>query len=71
MFVLLVVEKFDQAAVADSSVFIAWEKIEPVGGSKRVDEITDERSFSSAGIATQEVDSGTIFRQRAENRLLP
>jgi hypothetical protein len=37
MLVLLIVEKLDQGAVPDSGVFIAWEKIESVGGSKHVD----------------------------------
>jgi hypothetical protein len=52
MLVLLLVEKFDQGAIADSSVFIAWEKIESVSGSKDLHEIADEGSFPGAGITT-------------------
>ena len=68
---LLSVEKLDQSAIPDSGVFVAWEKIESVGGSKNLDQISDERSFSGAGFAPQEVDAGALFRQGVQNRLLP
>jgi hypothetical protein len=52
MIVLLFVEKLDQGAVSDARVFIAGKKIESVGGSKDLDQMSDEGRFSGAGLTS-------------------